>query len=172
MDRRHITTAVTMLLLVGILVLGLVVGYQSLFKPIDSDNTTQSCKTQDKGQRIRTKEVQVSVFNAGTRSGLAGETLDSLSQRGFRSGDIGNAPETAKVVDVQVWTTQKSDRAAKLVALQFGPRMKVMVKDENLGPGVDVLVGNGYDGLGRPQKSLKVKRKPVEVCVTKDDKAA
>lgn len=167
-QRRHITTAVTMLLLIGILVLGLVVGYQSLFKPLDSDEPTSTCTTQETGQRIRAKEVQVSVYNSGTRSGLASQTLRSLHRRGFREGEVGNAPDGAKVDDVQVWTTQKSDRAAKLVALQFGKDAKVVVKEESIGPGIDVLVGNDYNGLKKARKAIKVKKDAVDVCVTKE----
>ena len=37
MGSRHITTAITLVVLVGILVLGLVVGFRELFAPLPSD---------------------------------------------------------------------------------------------------------------------------------------
>ena len=63
-------------------------------------------------------EVQVSVFNAGTRNGLAGQTLDTLEAAGFRAGDAGNAPSSAEVRRALVWTTQPNDYSARLVALR------------------------------------------------------
>ena len=81
MARRHLTTAVTLLVLVGILVVGVVLGVKTLFAPLPgsddaSAKPSASCspKTVRKGQRIRSSQVQVSVFNGGTRSGLADET--------------------------------------------------------------------------------------------------
>ncbi|MCZ9338178.1 LytR C-terminal domain-containing protein, partial [Streptomyces sp. TRM76130] len=38
--------------------------------------------------------VTVNVLNATTRSGLAKKTADELKKRGFRIGDVGNAPAT------------------------------------------------------------------------------
>jgi LytR cell envelope-related transcriptional attenuator len=172
MQRRHITTAITLVLLCGILVLGLVVGYKSLFSPLPgsdttpSANPTRSCTSpQGKGNRVRTSQVQVSVFNGGTRSGLAGTTLHQLARRGFQKGDVGNAPANAKVKHVQVWTTEKHDAAAKLVALQFGDKTKIQVKKTDLGPGVDVVVGDGYHGLVAAPRVLKV-GKAQRLCLS------
>jgi LytR cell envelope-related transcriptional attenuator len=172
MQRRHITTAITLVLLCGILALGLVVGYKSLFKPLPgSDSTpnanpTRSCTSPSgNGNRVRTSQVQVSVFNGGTRAGLAGVTLHQLARRGFQKGDVGNAPSNSKVKHVQVWTTVKHDVAARLVALQFGDRTKIRLKKTDLGPGVDVVVGDGYHGLVDAPRVLKV-GKSQRLCVS------
>jgi hypothetical protein len=168
MADRRITTAVTMTFLVGLLVAGLVVGTRWLFAPIEDDTEAapgSDCTPQKvgAGKPLRTQEVTVSVFNAGERSGLASETLDQLGNRGFRLGDTGNAPETANVKFVQVWTTDRRDPAARLVALQFGKKTAIR-RGEDLGPGVDVIVGNRFKGLVKAPKSIRV-RQPAEVCV-------
>ncbi|MGZ4428135.1 MAG: LytR C-terminal domain-containing protein [Nocardioidaceae bacterium] len=170
MGRRQITTAVTMVLLIGILGLGIVVGYKSLFEPLPGVSSSSAdpkphCTVQRKGQQIRTAEVEVSVFNRGSRVGLAGETLHKLGKLGFRKGEVGNAPSGVKVKNLQVWSTVKHDAAAKLVALQFGRNIKVHVKKRSLGPGIDVIVGNGYRGLVPAPKAVRV-RTPTQVCVT------
>jgi hypothetical protein len=170
MTRRHITTAITMLLLCGILVLGLVVGYKSLFSTSPSAGSTgtlgPACKTEKphKGTRVKSKQVQVSVFNRGNRAGLAAQTLDALARRGFQRGQIGNAPSSAHVKNLQVWTTRKHDVTAKLVALQFGRAIRVHLHKLNLGPGIDVVVGNGYRGLVKAPRSLRVKPSQ-KVCI-------
>jgi hypothetical protein len=167
MGARQITTAVTMLVLCVILVLGVVIGYKTLFSPLPNDSGTASaspsptCTTQDvrRGQRLHAREVQVSVFNAGTRAGLADETLNRLGNRGFKEGEASNAPASAKVRFVQVWTTKKHDAAAALVAQQFGSNTLVRVTNKDLGPGVDVLVGTDFRGLKKAKRSLLVRQK-------------
>ena len=171
MAHRHLTTAVTLLVLVCILALGLLVGVRTLFAPLPgSDKATAtpspSCspKTVKKGQRIRSTQVQVSVFNGGTRSGLADETMRLLARRGFTQGDVGNAPTDAKVGRVRVLTTEKNDMAAALVARQFGRTTRVIVTATDLGPGIDVIVGNKFGKLAKAKRVL-VARSSSSVCV-------
>lgn len=164
------TTGVTLLVLLGILAIGLVVGARTLFSPLPGSDPTASVSptctttTVKKGQRVFARQVQVSVFNAGTRSGLAGDTLAALARRGFKKGRTGNAPEGSKVKVAQVWTSQRNDTAARLVARQFGAKIKVFLKDGNLGPGVDVVVGDRFDKLAKATKSV-VARRASSVCV-------
>jgi hypothetical protein len=170
MTHRHLTTAITLVVLVGILVAGLLVGTKTLFAPIPSSDPSASpsptCSPTSvkKGQRIRSKEVRVSVFNAGTRSGRATDTMRMLTARGFTAGSVGNAPSTAKVKRVRVYTTQKNDLSAELVARQFGRRTKVVVTSTDLGPGIDVVVGDGFDKLSRARNVIVV-RTSSSVCV-------
>jgi LytR cell envelope-related transcriptional attenuator len=167
---RHLTTAVTMLVLLVILVVAAVLGVRSLFAPVPSDKPSATAsptcvnKVVRKGQRIRAAQVQVSVYNAGTRSGLADETMRSLTKRGFKRGSVGNAPEGSKVKVAQVWSVQRNDAAARLVAHQLGPAIKVFTKRSDLGPGVDVLVGDRFTRLAKAKRVIVAKR-ASSVCV-------
>lgn len=172
MGRRALTSAVTMLALIGLLVLGTVWGWNSLFAPLPEDalsgeEPAPTCDTQrvEAGGKLRSDQVRVSVFNAGGRSGLAGETIDALVERGFLPGDVGNAPSNLEVPKVQVWSTVKGDPQARLVARQFGRSVKVRFSDEDLGPGVDVIVGDRYRSLAPAPTSLRV-QEPLEFCVS------
>jgi LytR cell envelope-related transcriptional attenuator len=171
MARRHITTAVTLLVLVGILVLGALVGAKSLFAPLPGDSgtavaPTPTCttKTVRKGQRIRSAQVQVSVYNGGGRSGLADETMTALRKRGFTEGEVGNAPTRLRVKRVRVMTTERNDMAALLVARQFGSGTRVTLSTTDLGPGIDVIVGDGFKKLARA-KHVIVARRASSACV-------
>lgn len=175
MTTRVITSAVTMLVLIGLLVVGAVWGWNSLFAPLPDDVTAAvepepSCAVQTvgPGNKVRADQVQVSVFNAGSRSGQAGQTLDKLVERGFLPGDIGNAPSDVTVRRVQVWSDVENDARARLVARQFGPKVKVRFSDEDLGPGVDVVVGNNLNELAKAPRRLKVKQEQ-EFCLPVDD---
>jgi hypothetical protein len=171
MGRRHLPTAITLLVLVGILVVGFLIGTKSLFAPLPGDanpkaNPSPTCspKNVKKGQVIRSAQVQVSVFNGGSQSGLADSTMRKLAARGFTAGDVGNAPSGVTAKRVRVLTTEKNDLAAQLVARQFGSKTKVIVSDTDLGPGVDVVVGNDFDKLSKAKKAIVVKRSS-SVCV-------
>jgi hypothetical protein len=64
-----------------------------------------------------------------------------------------------------VWTTKDDDYSAKLVALAFGPQTQVEVTKTDLGPGVDVLVGNAFKGLaGKAATRIRLPE-PVETCI-------
>jgi len=164
-------TAVTLLVLVGILVVGVLVGIDNLLAPLPGSGSpaadaSPSCspKTVKKGQRIRATQVQVSVFNGGTRSGLADDTLGALAKRGFKRGEVGNAPSDIKVKRVQVFSTEKNDVTALLVAHQFGKGTTVRYTATDLGPGIDVVVGNHFHKLAKAKRVLVVS-KSSSVCV-------
>lgn len=171
MGRRQITTAVTMIVLCSLLVVGVVLGWKALFAEIPGGETpdaqaTPSCTTESvkPGQRIRSSQVQVSVFNGGSQAGLAGDTMKALRKRGFEAGDIGNAPSDANVRKVQVWSTEEDDVEARLVALQFGKKVRVKFSDVDLGPGVDVVLGDRFRALVKAARFIKVQI-PQEVCI-------
>ena len=167
---RHVTTGVTLVVLVALLGTGLLLGVRALTAPVEpagkaAPSPTASCDQAavKKGQRVTSRQVRVSVYNAGSRSGLADETMAGLVKRGFTKGEIGNAPDGSKVVRAQVWTTRLPDPAARLVALQLGRAIKVEVKDSDLGPGVDVVVGNAFGRLAKAPRFVVAKRS-ASIC--------
>ncbi len=156
MRDRRLLSAVTLAVLSAILVLGAVVGFRSLFAPLPgaADESEEApvaageCKDELRaGKPVRAEQVTVSVYNAGDQAGLAGTTRDQLVARGFLPGEVGNAPEDYPVQFVRVLAPRKKDPAALLVALQFGPETFVQVTDDDLGPGVDVIVGSDFPGF-------------------------
>lgn len=172
MTGRHVTTAITMLVLCMILVIAGVVGFNALFAPLPgsdeepSATPSESCAVEPvkEGRRLRSRQVVVNVFNAGTRGGLAGTTMDALRGRGFRGGTIGNAPDGTKVRRVQVWIAEGEEDAGKLVARQFGPKTPVLTRENDIVDGIDVVVGNNFRALKRAPRSIKVKQEVEGTC--------
>ena len=163
MTSQRTLSAVTMTVLVALLVVGAVVGWRALSAPTPGSEeepvaTGPSCEDGlAKGEVVHSGDVTVSVYNAGSRSGLAGQTQDQLLARGFIPGDIANAPEEfADVRFVRILSRSKSDPAARLVALQFGANTAIQVAPD-LGPGVEVVVGNDFVGLVDAPRRLKAK---------------
>lgn len=164
MSTRHLTTGITLVVLCVIVALGAIIGSNALFAPLpgaEDESTAAASPTCDtpakKRERLSSAEVTVNVFNAGTRSGLAGATVDAFRLRGFRGGLIGNAPDGAKVRRAQVWIADGEEAAGRLVARQLGPRTPVVTPEEDLGDGIDVVVGNGFRALVRAPRSIVVK---------------
>lgn len=166
MTRRHLTTAITLTVLCVILAIGAVVGFNTLFAPLPGPEASTPTTSPSppcnagavkKGERLRTSQVTVNVFNGGTRAGLAGATLDRFRARGFQGGEIGNAPLSSKVRRAQVWIQAGEEIAGRLVALQLGPRTRVVMPDEDLAEGVDVVVGNGFRNLVKAPRSIVVR---------------
>ncbi len=168
MTARRITTAVTLLVLLGVLVAGAVYGFRAATAPLpETARPSPTCSGVERNVKTELKrsEVQVSVFNASGRSGLASSTLDKVENAGFLAGNAGNAPAGAKVVRAVVWTSKPDDPAARLVALAFGKNTRVEVTEEDLGPGIDVLLGRKFRGLD-PKAPRKIKLPaPVETCI-------
>jgi hypothetical protein len=154
-----------MAVLVGLMLAGGVVGWTALFSPLPEDEETTSSEPRcdpglAPGDTVHTRDVTVSVFNAGTRSGLAGDTQQRLVARGFLAGEVGNAPDAlADVRFVRVIAPARNDPAAQLVALQFGPDTLVDTRGDDLGPGVDVVVGDRFRGLVRAPRALTAERR-------------
>jgi hypothetical protein len=165
---RRITTAVTLVVLFVILGGMAVYGFEQFTAPLPGGPAAKkTCADVEKQVRgyLNRSEVQVSVFNAGTREGLAGSLLEKVEEAGFRAGNAGNAPKSAEVRRAVVWTTKPNDPAAALVAQALGKRTQVEVTDSDLGPGIDVLVGNRFKALD-PKAPRRIRlAAPIETCV-------
>ena len=159
--RRTGLAGVTFLVLVGILALGTVIGFRAVSAPVpglsqDTPSDEPTCREGlAKGDVVTTGDVTVSVYNAGNRSGLADQTLGELTARGFIAGEVGNAPkDLGQVRFVRILAPRQDDPAAQLVGRQFGPRTLVQPTDQDLGPGVDVVVGDEFAGLVKAPRKL------------------
>ena len=161
MANRRTLTAVTLTVLVALLVVGAYIGWRALLAPLDDESEDTPAAGPGcadgvaRGDTVRTRDVTVSVYNAGTRAGLAGQTQDELVARGFIPGDLGNAPDDLSSVRVvRVLAETRRDPAAKLVALQFGRGTRVQASPD-LGSGVEVVVGDKFKGLDKAPRKIR-----------------
>jgi hypothetical protein len=166
---RRITTGVTLVVLVIVLGGMAAYGIKTALAPLPGGKSSskEPCSSTEKRVKefLKRSEVQVSVYNAGTRSGLAGQTLDKLEAAGFKAGNAGNAPGTADVRRAVVWTTQPNDYSAKLVAASLGHGTRIEETDADLGPGIDVIVGNKFRGLDKKAPTQIRLPKPISTCI-------
>jgi len=163
-------TTATLVVLLALLLVGAVVGWRQLTAPLPtapqaSEEGPCEMVRVSRGSPVRPGMVVVSVYNAGTRSGLAGKTLEQLIRRGFAPGVTGNADRELRVPVAQVWTTDKGDPAAQLVRRHLG-RARLLVKPEGQveGDGVMVVVGDGFKGLAKKGPAQVTATQASTVC--------
>jgi hypothetical protein len=148
---REARTAITMLVLLGILVAAAYVGWIGLTQGLgDSDRVasespTPACSTPPP-EMLRSRSVTVSVFNAGAPEGQATAAMEALTGQGFDQGELADAPARVQVNGIVVRSGNLDANAVELVQRQFD-RVRIAPKPKPLGPGVNVLVGDAFEGL-------------------------
>ena len=159
---QSLRTTITLLGLALVVVLAAAWGWSALTEPLPAKVDSPVCVTTPvaAGAKVHPQQVTVSVYNAGQRAGLAGRTMQLLTDQGFPEGSAANA-RSAKVANVEIWTTDPKSPAVQLVA-SFLPKVKVREKD-GPGPGVTVVVGDRFDKLAKGQKSV-VAAGDTEIC--------
>jgi hypothetical protein len=110
--------------------------------------------------------ITVNVLNATPRSGLAKETADELKKRGFRIGDVGNAPKAydKKVVGAGILLGAKAAAEAALRVLNTQlPGAQLKTDDRARPDRVDLILGTGFKELTKKadaDKALTVLARP------------
>ncbi|WP_416973695.1 LytR C-terminal domain-containing protein [Streptomyces sp. 4F14] len=103
-------------------------------------------------------QITVNVFNATTRSGLAKTTADELKKRGFKVGQVGNAPaqfdKKVAGTGVLVGLPTASGTSLPVLGVQLPGaqrRMDAARKDAS----VDLIIGNAFKSLATPADATK-----------------
>lgn len=162
-------TPVTLVVLLVILLGSAYYGWQAVTEtatsatpttPTTTPKTTK-CKhtTTRKAQRVQATDIVVNVYNAGSVSGLASATSSDLSAKGFQSGEVTDAPAGVQATNVTILAKATRSPEVRLVANQFeGP---VAFRKDDIGPGVDVVVGDAFQAVDAQAKPFLVLRKTV-----------
>ncbi|WP_240528486.1 LytR C-terminal domain-containing protein [Streptomyces humi] len=95
-------------------------------------------------------QITVNVYNATTRTGLAKDTADALKKRGFKIGDVGNAPARfdSKVKGTAVLLGPASALKTSLPVLAT----QLTAADQRTeagrkGTAVDLIIGDAFKAL-------------------------
>lgn len=170
-------TPLTLAVLVAVLIGGSVVGWQlvteempSLRDSTASDGPTCDDQTFDSGSRLKSTAVTVNVFNDGTVSGLAGETLRALQDKGFIGGAATDSSVRMPNRNALVVAAEPRSAPVRLVKRQLRGQVAVRrAEDADIGTDVNIYVGNRFQGVARNARtSLKV-RGQTTVCVPVDE---
>lgn len=146
-------SAITISALGLLLVLAALWGWSAATDPLPAKVDTPVCvqRSVAAGTKVFPQDVTVSVFNAGTREGLAGRTMQLLTDDGFAEGTKGNA--SARIDTAQIWTLDPESPAVQLVASRLGPGVDIE-RREPPGVGVAVVVGDDFEDLVEGKRSV------------------
>ncbi|MGI8433370.1 MAG: LytR C-terminal domain-containing protein [Nocardioidaceae bacterium] len=172
--RTPITLAVLLVILLG----AAFYGWRTVVDPSTSGTaqtpatprppvTTRVCterKTYPKGSQVRAASFKVNVYNAGGVSGQAGDVLAALQSRGFRQGVADNPPAGVTASNVTILTWAPNQPQVRLAQEQFRGPVR-LARGPNLAPGVDIVVGSGFQGLATGAPTSITITKPTTVCV-------
>ncbi|MCW2796705.1 LytR C-terminal domain-containing protein [Nocardioides sp.] len=148
-------TAITLGVLGILVVIGASWGWSAVTEPFPGKVQAPVCvqQTIPAGERVFPQDVTVSVLNAGTREGLAGRTMQLLTDEGYAEGDLGNAPSATDVKGTEIWTSDPGSPAVSLVASRLGRGTQVVRRDVSYA-GVVVVVGDDFTTLSKGRKSV------------------
>ena len=158
-------TGLTLLGLVLMLFAGVSWGFDQVSKPFPKKPDAPLCidTSYAAGDTLSPAKVTVSVLNASGREGLAGRTMQLLTQNGFARGQTANAPEgTTVAAPAEIWVTDRKNPAVQLVRSWLG-KVPVRVRSELPSAGIDVVVGDQFAELTQGLASVTVKDDAV-VC--------
>jgi hypothetical protein len=166
-------TPITLAILLAVLLGAAYYGWQTIASPSKDDEPTakvkpRTCKKTTeyrKGQRIASSDITVNVYNAGSISGLADDTLRDLHDQGFRRGIADNAPPEVSAHNVTVLTDAKNSPVAQLVARQFRGNVRI-ASGPALADGTDVIVGDGFKGVSPDARTFLRLKKTVRTCTS------
>ena len=155
---RIIRTPLTLLVLLGILCYGAWWGYTNVLRPVPPTQPTPCVPQRVSDGELRSSQVTVSVFNGGSKKGLAGDVGRSLRDRGFKVQRTSNTGEKIRQTII-VGAGAKNPEV--LLVKGFFKKAKIKV-DKRPDHSVDVLVGNDYGGFNKgASQTYAVKTKTV-----------
>ncbi len=155
-------SALTLAVLAALVLVAALWGWAAFTEPLPKDEPVAICEDASvaAGAEVRRDQVVVSVFNGSKRSGLASTTSAQLEERGFVTGEVGDAPLPAATT--QIWSADPTNPAVALVRQQF-KRARVVPGDA-LGPGVVVVVGEKFQSLRTKQVESVVAEADATYC--------
>lgn len=143
--RQGLSFFVIVLIVILIGLLGAAINQGVIKMPFGASATPTPCPTV--AAPLKPSDVTVNVFNATTTSGLAATVSQELSARGYKVGQLGNAPvELRNFPDpVQIHHGPDGLEAAQSLAVQI--KGAKLVQDERTDGTVDLLIGQAYTAL-------------------------
>ena len=138
-----------------LLMVAAVWGFNALTAPFPGRTKPPDCvdTAVAAGEKVFPPQVTVSVYNAGTRTGLASRTMGLLTDEGFDRGTTGDAPKDVDVAVAAIWTKDPDSPAVALLTSRLGRDTKI-VKRAPRGPGITVVVGDRFRRLARGVRSV------------------
>ena len=150
-DQRHQRTAITMLVLAGLVFIAGWYGWDSITDPDESSDraSAPTCQPAAPTDAPPPAEIELNVYNATDRNGLASSIAREMRTRGFAILDVANDPSGREITGTaEVRAHLDSQAAASLVMAQVPGA--VFIADNRTDGTVDLVVGTAFEALAPP----------------------
>ena len=155
---RKFRSLATLGVLGVLMLIGVTWGWSAVTAPLPETVDPPICEdvTVAAGDKVYPDQVTVSVINAGSREGLASQTMEALTGAGFTRGEIANAPGKSNVAFAEIWTDEPQSAAVRLVASYLAKNGKgVAIKEQATASlGINVVVGDDFTKVVKGRKTL------------------
>lgn len=138
---------------IGVLLLGLFFAFWYGLSYFEADSeraaarpATPTCRPYDPAV-LTPSDVTVNIYNATSRSGLAGRTAKAFQERGFTVDAVDNDPTKRAAPKVAEVRYGAKGAAAARVVLAALPKGTTQTKDTRADATVDVALGAGFKTL-------------------------
>ncbi|TDC48085.1 LytR family transcriptional regulator [Jiangella ureilytica] len=149
---RRIRTSVTLLVLIGVVIGAAWYSWDNVVGEDDSatsDTGNQPCAPGVPTAAPAPAEVQINVYNATDRNGLASAVAGQVRDRGFVVVDVDNDPLGRDITGTaEVRSGPAAQAAAELVATLVAGA--VYVPDERTEATIDLVLGDAFEALADP----------------------
>ena len=146
---RAVRTPFTLLVLLGVLCYGAWWGYTNVIREVPPAPPAPCVEQKLPKNQLKSSQVTVSVFNGGSKRGLAGDVGRSLRDRGFK---VQTTTNTLQKVQKTVIVGAGTKNPEVLLVKAFFKDADVKA-DKRVDGSVDVLVGNRYGGFNKKAKT-------------------
>jgi hypothetical protein len=144
---RHIRTAVTLLVLVGVVVGA---AWYSWHNIVNDQATTETTNTEPCAPAATAlpapADIQLNVYNATSRSGLASSVSAQMKERGFTITGVDNDPLDKEITGTAEIRSSADQQAAATLIATMVPGA-VFLPDDRTTPSVDLVLGEGFEAL-------------------------
>lgn len=144
---RHLRTAITLLVLVVFVVIAAWSSWRKVTgADEDEPQASTTCAPTAAGAPPAPADIQLNVYNATSRAGLASTVADQLRALGYTVADVANDPLDREVAGTAEVRSHLDQQAAAGVVVALVPGA-VFVPDEREGATVDLVLGETFDAL-------------------------
>lgn len=160
------TGTLTVLASVAVFVVASVLGIRLLTADADRRADVPTCEDRQvtAGEPLTANLVEVDVLNASGREGLANRVSINLQRKGFLGGSVGNSTSELDIPAAAILAADPTDPRVQLVALQL-PGAPVMEPDIELGDGVTVVLGPGFQAIDEAAPTEVPSDRDLTLCV-------
>ena len=150
---RRIRTAVTLVLLIGVVVWAAWYAWRVVTEPTATGNEdgpatqTPVCAVAVPTEAPPPEEISVNVYNGTSRNGLASQVAREMREQGYVILDVANDPLNRSVTGVaEVRAADPRNLAVVLILSQFPGA--AFVQDQRSDEVIDVVLGEQFEAIG------------------------